>query len=352
MLLSAVLCVALLAWAFAGVLFGTRPIGDGRSVASYGFSLADLEIGEGILAASGNPRDFLPALDDPRSVPGGEVLEINRHERGKFIVSSDRVIGVVVNGAARAYPIRLMNAHEVVNDTLGGEPIVVTYSGLCDSAVVASRRIGDRTVRFRVSGLLLNSNLVMYDLDDAEPSLWSQLEARAISGPAARAGDRLSLLPGTQVVAWDTWLAAHPDTTVMERDPASVKRYKDIDYRRYWSLGELMFDAAPLPEPAALERDGLTLMTPVVAVEAGGERRTYPYPWIAQRAANAPWTAQQGDVTLTFLWHPAAGTVEVVPTGPGADRTVLVHARYFAWFAATDGGVDLTTDGERREEAP
>ena len=112
--LACALAIALLAWAFAGVLRGHRPRGDGHDIASYGFDLSNQRTDGGALVASGNPRDFLPALDAPATMAGFEMLDYNAKRRDKYVVTDDRVIGLVVNGKARAYPVQVLNVHEVV----------------------------------------------------------------------------------------------------------------------------------------------------------------------------------------------------------------------------------------------
>ena len=97
----------------------------------------------------------------------------------------------------RAYPLRVLVWHEVVNDTVSGLPILVTYNPLSEGIAVFDRRVAGRTLSFGVSGLLYQSNLLMYDRDGTRgaESLWSQLQARAVSGPAAGAGQTLELVP-------------------------------------------------------------------------------------------------------------------------------------------------------------
>jgi hypothetical protein len=87
----------------------------------------------------------------------------NEQNRPKYVVTSDRVIGAVINGQPHAWPLSMLNAHEIVNDTVGGIPVAATYSPLCDTAIVFDRRIGDRAMKFEVSGLLSDSHLVFYD---------------------------------------------------------------------------------------------------------------------------------------------------------------------------------------------
>jgi hypothetical protein len=264
--LSLLMAAALIAWALLGVLRGHRPQGDGRSVESYGFDMTGLRTDGAALIASGNPRDFLQSLDDPQVMPGHEMQRWNETHRTKFVVSGDRVIGVVVNGKARAYPLSVMQVHEVVNDTVAGVPVAVTFSPLCDAAMAFDRRVAGVERRFGVSGLLLDNNLVMYDRGPA-PSLWSQMGAGAIAGPAAVQGLRLQPLPGVQTCTWKHWLAAHPDTDVAMPGSEDQRRMKAISYSRYLLSPRLEFPAARWRD------DGMPAKTPVILLRHGSESR-------------------------------------------------------------------------------
>src|SRR5262245_58043846 len=162
----------------------------------------------------------------------------NDPKYGKYMVGSDIVIGVAINGEARAYPMHVIYVHQIINDTLGGVPIAITYEWLSDSVVVFDRRppgsgepaSGARTadtavahrsedgrpLEFHHAGLVYNSNLVMYDPNEkrtsaSDPvygaggeSLWSQLLGAAISGPAAARQARLTIVP-CELATWADW---------------------------------------------------------------------------------------------------------------------------------------------------
>ena len=147
-----------------------------------------------MLVIGGGPAGLAAWLSRRPLVP-----RINKAQRGKFLVPRDDVIGVVVNGQARAYPVRFMIWHEIVNDTLGGVPIAVTYNFLTDSVAVFERTIGDEVHTFGESGLVYRSNLVLYDRRPGQrgESLWSQMGERAIAGPAS--GTPLVRIPAVQV---------------------------------------------------------------------------------------------------------------------------------------------------------
>ncbi|MFB6311658.1 MAG: DUF3179 domain-containing protein [Salinirussus sp.] len=156
-------------------------------------------------------RDGIAAVTEPAFDTDWSALDDVAPLRAE-----DTVIGVERNGMARAYPLRVLAWHEVINENFGG-PLLVTFCPLCGSSLVAERRIDGQATVFGVSGLLLDSNLVLYDR--LTESLWSQIAAIAIRGP--KTGTRLTLIP-SQFTTWKTWEDEHPDTEVLLPPPASV----------------------------------------------------------------------------------------------------------------------------------
>jgi hypothetical protein len=153
-------------------------------------------------------KDRIPAITEPSFGSDWGSVEY-------ALGDEDRVIGVVRDGAARAYPLAVLNWHEVVNDDFGG-PLLVTYCPLCGTGVTAERRVDGQVTTFGVSGRLWRSDLVMYD--SLTDSLWSQILATAIRGD--RTGDRLSLVPSS-LTTWGQWRTDHPDTEVLLPPPRS-----------------------------------------------------------------------------------------------------------------------------------
>jgi hypothetical protein len=197
-----------------------------------------------------------------------------------------------------------------VNDTLAGNPIAVTYNGLCDSVAVFDRRVagdeGDEILAFGFSGLLMNSNLLLFDRR-AEPereSLWSQLQARAISGPAARRGAQLRILP-CAVVTWREWHARFPDSTVMLPDPQRKELYKRDPYTSYLGSDELRFDVSPLPDRA--ERP---YKSPMVALQTPQGWRVWP---VESAPSVLDLAAQEYGVMYAFwfAWYAAHPEAEI-----------------------------------------
>lgn len=350
-LLATVLAVgALVLWAMWGVLQGKRPVGDGSTISSYGFVMEPLHADLRYLVASGNPRDFLSTLDDPGALRGDAMLQYNQDQRTVYVATSDRVVGVVLNGEARAYPLAVLNAHEVVNDTLGGVPIAVSYSPLTDSVVVFDRRIDGQARRFKVSGLLYNGNLVMYDTVEAGtsntivPSLWSQLGLRAIAGPAAHHNAAIVPLPGVNIASWRMWLAAHPNTSVILPDPNSKKRYKEFSYARYYMsprspsdypvAGTLSSSPEATSPQIALEaaRNNVPPSNKAasIVVKAGGETAVWTLAQLLQKTdgKDGIWQTTLGGVPLRIVtqMQPMAAMVQ-----SGNDTPVTVIPQL--WFA-------------------
>jgi hypothetical protein len=278
----------------------SRAVGDGVHVESYGFDLSALKVPRSGLAASNLAKDGLPTLDDPAAMPGRDVATAFRGRR-KYLVDADPVIGVVLGGEARAYPLRLLNWHEVVNDVLGGRAIAVTYNPLSDGTAVFDRTVSGETLRFGVSGLLYDSNLLLYDRRPGGhgESLWSQLLAEAVAGPAAVRGAELPILPCLRTT-WGAWLKHHPATSVLRPDPALLERYRRDPYGNYAVTGKPRFPADPMPP-----RDGS--WKPMARVQA----------WRASPAQ--PWQV---------------GLLE--ETGAEGSGETL-YAFWFAWYATHDG---------------
>jgi hypothetical protein len=330
LLLAAAISVLAMTWIAFPILTRRAPAlrGDGRHVESYGFDLTTATVPRAGIVASGMTVDGVAPLIDPLAMPAEGVDRMHLEERGKYLVASDRVVGVVIEGEARAYPLRVLNWHEVANDTLGGVPIAVTYSPLTDSVVVFDRRVGGETLVFGVSGLLYNSNQLLYERrpPGAPSSLWSQLLFRAIAGPAASRGATLSVVP-SQVVTWKTWRAFQPATTVLDPDRTLLKRYRGNPYGMYYGSDLLRYPVAPLP-PAA----DPPFKTPVVVLESPAGRAVLEIPGLARRAGPAGSTAAAtpaGTVPLRVTPEPPTALVEA---GPGAPEPVA-HAFWFAWHA-------------------
>ena len=189
------------------------------------YDTSDARVDLTALLAPGVARDGIPALTDPPAAPASGAA---------FPAPGARVVEVTINGETAGYPIGVLNWHEIVNDTLGAVPIAVLYCPLCDSVSVVERTLpGDGpevVAEFGVSGLLHNSNVVMYDRQ--EMSLWSQVGAAALTGP--RAGERLAHRPFRMTTMADL-AARHPKARVVTSDTGHERPYDRNPYAEYFA---------------------------------------------------------------------------------------------------------------------
>ena len=178
------------------------------------------------LVNGGVPKDGIPALDHPEFVAAEQAQ----------LANTDRVTGLVIHGKAKAYPHNILNYHEIVNDTVGGKPVAVTYCPLCHTNPVYSRQVNNKVLSFGVSGNLYNSCLVMYDR--ATNSYWHQPWGVAVSGP--RKNQQLTQIAAV-TTTWQAWHRQHPDTRVLSRHTGYQRPYDRDPYRQYESRGKVMF---------------------------------------------------------------------------------------------------------------
>lgn len=335
LLLAGMLCLTLVLWAVAGIMLGAPGrIGDGRRVESYGFDLSTVLVPRDQIVAGGISKDYeIRAIVDPATLTLDAIERLREEERFKYLVPDDRVIGVALGGEARAYPLSVLNQHEIVNDTLGGVPIAVTYNPLSDAAVVVNRRVGAETLTFGVSGLLLDSNLLAYDRRD-EPgveSLWSPLQRRAIAGPAAAEGATLRVVPAV-LTTWSDWLRLHPATDVLAPLPSMGERYEQT-YGTYLDSDEIRFPVSPLPPG-----DGPAPKSRVLVVFHGERPIVFHLPELAA-AARSSGGGDAGSVVRTVDERPLeiaydlrAGTARARWMDTG-ETPPQAFAFWFAWHA-------------------
>lgn len=176
----------------------------------------------------GPPPDGIPSIDNPKFLPADQV----------DLEPGEPIIGVKINGTARAYPQSIVVHHEIVNDTVADQPISVTYCPLTATAQGFKR--GDTTLG--VSGKLLNSNLVMYDR--AEETYFSQILATGVKG--TRSGESLEEI-NLVWTTWERWQNKHPKTQVLSENTGYVRNYDNDPYggynpkSGYYAGGETMF---------------------------------------------------------------------------------------------------------------
>jgi hypothetical protein len=243
----------------------------------------------------GPPKDGIPSIDDPEFVPAAEAA----------LPENEPVIGLVVDGDARAYPLRILIWHEIVNDVVGGVPVAITYCPLCNTGLVFDRRVGDRVLEFGTTGKLRHSDLVMYDR--TTESWWQQFLGEAIVGELT--GTQLAMLPAR----------LESFANFKERAPDGRVQVPDGDGRAYGANPYAGYDSAPAPFLYhGLLPDGIAPLARVVRV--GDE--AWSLDLVRQKAP-----FEVGD--LRFTWEPGqASALDAAAIAEGADvGNVLVERR-------------------------
>ncbi len=199
--------------------------------------------------SGGPPRDGIPSIDEPQFVSAARQQELT---------STEPVVGLTLNGEARAYPLRILTWHEIVNDVIGGMPIAVTYCPLCNAAIVFDRRIDGRQLDFGTSGKLRNSDLIMYDRQTH--SWWQQFTGEAIAG--VMTGKELKMLPA-RLESFESFTRRHPQGKVLVPNNPSLRPYGRNPYSGYDTSafpflyrGEMPKDINPMARVVVIEDAG------------------------------------------------------------------------------------------------
>lgn len=256
----------------------------------------------------GPPRDGIPSIDNPVFTSSDQAV---------FLKEDDRVLGLTFNGVSKAYALSILNYHELVNDTFGRHPVVVSFCPLCGTGMAFDALIGVKRLEFGVSGLLYNSDLLMYDRQS--DSLWSQIEGRAISGSAK--GQRLKQL-AVEHTSWKNWRDSHPETLVLSKQTGHQRNYQNSPYPDYGSSSALYF-------PVSHTDKRYHPKEVVVGVEVEGKFKAYPFVELAKGTGVLEDTFQ--GVKLTIEYNVEARSAKVK-----SEKKVLLPsltAYWFAWIA-------------------
>ena len=202
--------------------------------------------------SGGPPKDGIPSIDDPAFVDVAEVSNLPDREP---------VIGFAVGDDIRAYPLRILMWHEIVNDVVGGVPVAVTFCPLCNAAIVFDRRVDGQVLEFGTTGKLRYSDLVMYDRQTE--SWWQQFLGEAIVGDML--GTRLDMLP-SRIESFANFRARAPEGRVLVPAFLSMRSYGDNPYEGYDSLsspwlyrGDMPTEIAPLARVVTVGREAWSL---------------------------------------------------------------------------------------------
>jgi hypothetical protein len=279
--------------------------------------------------SGGPPPDGIPSIDDPRFLPVIDHLDL--------LPADEPVVALEVDGDARAYPVRIMIWHEIVNDTVGGVPVSVTYCPLCNSAASYVREIDGVETTFGTSGRLYVSALVMYDR--ATESLWTHFDGRAVIGVLT--GAELEILP-SPLMSWDSFISAYPDGRVLDETQTGFSRryganpyvgYDNPDARPFLFAGDVDARQRAMQRVVGVEVADATLAVSLDVI-SGDDPSATPI--------------RVGGSDLVVLWEPGQSTAlqsDSIDGGRDVGTTGVFHP------TTADGALTFTVaDGTIRDE--
>jgi len=275
-----------------------------------GFNLSDALIPVNEILRGGPPRDGIPSIDHPVFKTAGQYQEFD---------NSTEVLGVYYNGVAKAYPINIMDRHEIVNDHFNVKPVVVTYCPLCGSGIAfEADAINGKPTEFGVSGLLYNSDVLLYDRNTE--SLWSQIMAKAISGPMK--GQELVPI-NTLRMTLRAWRNLHPETLILSNETGFSRNYQGKAYGNYDQEDRTYF-------PVSHNDNTFHKKEWVIGVEINGAFKAYPIKKLSKNKSREL-KDELGGTVLTLSWDAKGENVRIVSAS--GEEIVGLQMFWFAWVA-------------------
>jgi hypothetical protein len=273
-----------------------------------GFDLTGSLVPPGEIHSGGPGRDGIPAIDAPKFVNPASA---------DFLQPEDLVVSVTIGAETRAYPLRVLVWHEIANDAIGTNRFSVTYCPLCGTSMVFGRDYGGPVLDFGVSGLLYNSDVLMYDRQTE--SLWSQLKMQAVTG--SMKGRRLKWLP-SEHLTFAAWRAKYPGGKVLSTDTGFKRSYGRMPYGSYERNQGVMFGVGNI-------RTELKNKDWVIGVIAGD--RAYALPLVRMPSDQAIEVGDGKDL-VAVRFDPETQAVSATEVAGGA-VVPSVKAYWFAWQA-------------------
>jgi len=272
--------------------------------------------------SGGPPKDGIPSIDEPTFVSISQA---------DSWIAADETVQVVSVGSGEErethiYPIQILMWHEIVNDTVAGRPVTVTFCPLCNTGIAFDRRFDGRLLDFGTTGRLRYSNLLMYDRQTE--TWWQQATGRGVAG--AYAGGRLEMVP-MLTLAWSDATEEYPEARVLSKDTGYNRSYGRNPYSGYDTAERPFLYRGPTD-------DEFSPMTRVVTVFHNDSSEAFPYPTL--REERVVTTSLGGDPIAVF-WAP--GTASPLDAGSTAGGRDVGTAN--AFFARADGQ-ELTFDVE------
>lgn len=253
------LLIALVILVVVGGILLMRQRGGGPKLTTKEGVRSSIDVSK--ILSGGPPRDGIPSIDKPK------FWDVAKADT--FLKDDDVVLGLEYEGEGRVYPLRILNWHEIVNDTVKGTPILITYCPLCYTGIAFERAINGVPLEFGVSGKLYNNNLLMYNRPNEaikEESLWSQLLGEAVTGPLT--GTKLKQIT-IDTIRWSDWKKKHPNTMILSTDTGFSRNYNVNPYGNYEFDPEIIF-------PVTAKDERLPPKAKIYGIEISGKAKAYP----------------------------------------------------------------------------
>ncbi len=248
-------------------------------------------------------KDGIPALINPTHIAAAEA---------DYLTDDELVFGIEINGDARAYPLRILDWHEMANDVVGGVPLALAYCTLCGSGILFETDVAGRgqPFVFGSSGFLYRSNKLMYDHETH--SLWNQFTGRPVVGRLTGSGIELPVRP-VAITRWADWLAANPDTRVLSLETGYAPDYRPgRPYGVYFASPDLMF-------PVLVPDERLQPKDYVFALRAGADEKAWP---LSAFAGGRVINDSLGERDIVLIGNAETRTVRAYEAG-GRDFTAV-----------------------------
>jgi hypothetical protein len=269
------------------------------------------------IRSGGPPMDGIPSIDNPEYVTVEEADE--------WIEDNELILAIDYKGVKRVYPLQILVWHEIVNDVIAGDPVLITYCPLCGSGIAYESIIdvvdedGEKirkTVEFGTSGKLYNSNLVMYDRETQ--TYWTQIDGLAIVGELT--GQKLNAI-SIDTVVWRDWKKVHPDSEVLSQETGHFRSYGTDPYGNYYEDSFLIF-------PVENEDDRIHPKTVIFGIEVGGVYKAYQEDDLIE---NPLIEDTVNDVNL-IIKRDEVGIVSITKADTN-EEVVKERDFWFAWYA-------------------
>jgi hypothetical protein len=260
------------------------------------------------IISGGQPKDGIPSIDNPKFV--------SVQEADKWIQDNELVLAIIYKKEKRVYPLQILVWHEIVNDFIADDPILITYCPLCGSGIAYERRINGETFEFGTSGKLYNSNLIMYDR--LTNSYWTQIDGLAVVGELT--GTELKEV-SIDTVVWSDWKIEYPESKVLSQETGFNRNYGNDPYGSYYEDSFTLF-------PVENEDNSVHPKTVIFGIEINGTYKAYKEKDVIEFQ---PITDTIGETKIKIT-RDISGIVRIIKVD--TDKEIIKERDFwFAWYA-------------------